>query len=333
VDCTSAEKPLEAARALDEVLVARWPAAGATFEGEPRPWLNLLTFSEVEPREVGEAPAAVDVERVRAASQFVPVTLRVVRSFDFTGEGFHGDNEAGLTAVLAVPREFEPRYFGAAQLKSAVDDLGNSLVPADESRSYRDRYGWDGRAEEVAPSATVLHRVDFDLKVPPFVAQRIVRLEGSVNLHYGGRKRLLAFPGVLTAEKIREVAGEGAMMDLFDEEEGTAVPLDAGLSVVDASRSGAVMVLKLGYDRAAMTPLKVQAYGAAGRPVPCIMQPDMPWSSCGNENVYALLLFGKVEPPLSLAVLVEEAGPKVELPVVLTDVPIIEAAAKKEVQP
>ena len=337
-----------AAEAFDVVLTVRCPDAGVTFKPVPVARLDLEPFKDLKDAKLTDA-AAVDLEKVKAAAKFVPVMLRVTRSFNLAGEDFQSENSAVLTAAIVVPRELAPVRWGDPVLTEAKDDRGTNLVPAkgegDEGRARYirrtyirsgDLRAWNGGEEEgpgaakKPPDPEVIQSMSFDLKVPPPEATRIVLLKGSATLEYAGSRHVIRLEGAIAKDAISE-SGPGMRMmapSSEDKKPLTNPKLEAlGVKLtVSASRGGGLMMVEIGAASAASPVSAAQVFDAAGRPWPTLSASGMGGQD-DEGGSQRFIVIGKPEGPLSLGLILDAPGPSLTLPIELRDIPMTRDAS------
>ena len=315
--------PQASAEAFDAVLTAVCPAGDVTFEPDSPVRLDLAPFAGAPTGPVAEAET-VDVAKVRAAAELIPVALTVTRSFNVAGYGFHGENGSELRVAVAVPPRLAPRRWGDPTLLEAVDDLGTDLVPwnADDRPRHTFHTTFSSGEGPRTPDGRMVHPVVFELEVPPREARRLARLEGRIDMEYAGAKEAVRIPDALHPEHIQEVEFGAQMTAQGGQEVAVESPrlegLGLKLTVERAAQTPGLMMVNLKWEAESTHLSEVQFFGADGRPVPAVAQHD---GGDGRGRIQVLLL-GTPEPPLAMAVLVTSGGPTIPLPLELTDVPI-----------
>jgi len=333
-----------AAEAFDVILTVRCPDAGVTFKPVPVARLDLEPFKDLKDAKLTEA-AAVDIEKVKAAARFVPVMLRVTRSFNLAGEGFQSENSAVLTGAIVIPMALAPVHWGEAVLIEARDDRGTNLVPA-KAEGYEYHYrqrmfsrsssfpGVEGDEEEPGaakklPDPDVLQELSFALNVPPPDAARIVLLKGSETLEYAGARHVVRLEGAIAKEVIPEVGPNRMMMSLGSATKPLAAPKLEALGVkltVSASRGGGMTMVEIVTGLDASPVAEVQVFDAAGRPWPTLPASIM---NRGEDEGGSRRFFvvGNPEGPLSLGLVLSAPGKSLVLPIELRDIPMTRDAS------
>jgi len=333
-----------AVEAFDVILTVRCPDAGVTFKPAPVARLDLEPFKDLKDAKLTDAPP-VDLEKVKAAAKFVPVMLRVTRSFNLAGEDFQSENSAVLTAAIVVPRELAPVHWGEAVLIEAKDDRGTNLVPP-KAEGYEYHYrqrmfsrsssfpGVEGDEEEPgaakkSPDPEVVQEVSFALNVPPPEATRIVLLKGSATLDYPGSRHVVRIEGAIAKEAIPDVGPKNMMMSLGSAMKPLADPKLEALGVkltVSASQGGGLTMVEIVTGLNASPVAEAQVFDAAGRPWPTLPASIM---SRGEDEGGSRRFFvvGNPEGPLSLGLILNAPGPSLVLPIELRDIPMTRDAS------
>jgi len=337
---------------LDSVITLRCPAKDVAFEPVKTTRLDLVPFGELKEQPVSEAPP-IDLEKIKAATRFVPLVLQVTQSFNLAGEGFRGENSASLRGVVIVPRELEPVQWGEAKLEAIEDDQGEDLMLKGDqddsrygrlSREYERMNMLARRARDGEEPPDVTHPVSLAFIPPSFEARTIARLEATITMRYPGGTHLVCVKDAIAKDLIEntslEKAYEHVPEDYYpgdDEEEDGAKPvldkLGVTLTLQKASRVEDEDVLVLDFTLAteAGSVLQAQVFDANGRAWPTSVV-GYPYYMPGAGRL-RLCVAGEPEPPLSLAFIVKAVGPAVEVPIKLKDVPILPAEKENDTKP
>jgi hypothetical protein len=319
--CKDADDFAQQLGALSE---AKCPADGLTMKPAPLVRMGLLPFAELAAG-ISEAGAAVDTNKIAAAAKFVPYGLSVMRTLDLSGEGGSRESAAELTGAVILPKDFTPQKWGAVKLDEAVDAKGNNLKPAeaDEERRFGSQVRYSGSANEDDAEADTnnvcSHVVSIGFRPPDWKVNEIARIKGSVSLQYFAGAQVLkltnAIPAKWIADQSKMMNGE---MDFSDK------PLDS--AALDGV--GLKLSVQSGMIQAGMTILTVRAKGDAalkdvqvfdvnGRPWPTFLQEQ---DYGGESGSCQIMVAGKPQAPLSLALQVSGNGATVPVPVLVEHV-------------
>jgi hypothetical protein len=317
------------ARQLGMVSEVKCPADGLKMTPVSPVRMGLLPFAQLA-EGMADAGTAVDTNKIFAAAKFVPYGLTVTRSLDLSGEGGAQENLAQLTGAVVVPPEFAPQKWGEPALDEAVDAKGGNLKPgeSDEGQNYlmRARYSniANGDDEDSATNASLRHVVTFGFRPPDWKTAEIARIKGSVGLQYFGGSQVVKLTNAVPAKRI--VDATKMMSGGFDSSETplTSATLDTlglALSVqMGMIQSGMTMVtLQAKGKQAALT--DAQVFDAAGKPWPTFLQRQN-FGGDDDTETCEIVIAGKPQPPLSLALQVSGSGSTVEVPILLEHVSV-----------
>lgn len=334
---------------LDSVVTVRCPAKDVAFEPAKTVRLDLVPFADLKEEPIGEAPV-VDLEKIRAATKFVPLVLQVTQSFNLAGQDFYAENGARLHGMVVVPREFEPAQWGDVKLELVEDDQGEDLVvPENEDTSRYRRYGYgsDGfgvrsrRGEDGEEPAEVTHPVTLEFTPPSFEARTIAHIKASVAMRYPGGTHLVCIKDAIAKDLAEKVSLQDVFQQGFgyysgeeeSEEDGRAPVLDKlGLTLTPRKvlRVEGMLVVDLALKTEAGSIVQAQLFDAGGRPWPTSLGGSR---YSGLAESVRLCVAGEPELPLSLALIVKAAGPSLDVPIELNDVPIAPAEEKRDEKP
>ena len=319
------------AQQLGAVWEAKCPAANLKMTPVTPARLGLRPFAELA-EGMADAGTAVDTNKISAAAKFVPYGLSVTRSLDLTGEGSMRENAAVLVGAVTIPAELAPKKWGEPQISEVADAKGNNLKASgeDQIRSFamRSRFseteGDD--SEEAATNAAAQHVVTLAFRPPDWKAAEIARIKGSISLQYFGGSQVVKLTNAIPAKWIIDQTKmeDGVLSGMDSSEKPLASP---ALSAIGLSLS-----MQMGMDQNGMTVLSLQTQGtqaalldaqvfdASGRPWPTFLQ--QPNFGGGDESgaSFQIMVAGKPQPPLSLAVLASGSGSTVEVPILLEHV-------------
>lgn len=223
-----------------------------------------------------------------------------------------------------IPQEFAPPKWGDPKLDEVVDAKGNDLKPTadNEGRSYSMGNSEMENGEEDVSNTSQRHMVSVSFRPPDWKINEISRIKGSISLQYFGGSQVVKLTNAIPAKWIADASnlmGGGA----FDSSEKPLnSPALAGM--------GLSLVLQMGMAQSGMTMLTVQVTGkqalladaqvfdAEGKPWPTFLQqPDV---GSGDATSCQIMVAGKPQPPLSLALLASGGGATVAVPFLLEHV-------------
>ena len=315
------------------LLEAQCSAGSWTTPPVTPPRLALGTFNELRAESVASSTPPPDTNRIASAARFVPLSLRVTRSMDLSGEGNSQGSQAELSGVVVLPNELAPSQWGSIKLEEAVDAKGKSLVPKEDSPSAMSmRFGatsFDAtdqeENEDSAKAPTELQRM-FKLmfNAPEWKVKRIARIRASIPLQYLGGSEVVKLTNAVPANRLMDMSNPAAIAG-FGRETGqlsdprlTALGMSVGIQMAMV-QSGMVM-LSLETTGAKATLIDAQVFDAQGEPWPTtLMRSDL----MGNEEHSSqVMVAGQPKPPLSLALVVSGVGATVNLPVLMEQVPL-----------
>jgi hypothetical protein len=263
---------------------------------------------------------------VAAAARFVPYRLKTVRYFDLTGEG-HGGWEQGthLTGVVELPRDLAPQKWGEPKLDDVTDERGRSLLLTGD----RDRFGGPsfpgslfGRGKEKADDK-VRHAVTVRFKAPDIGVERIRLLKGSIELSYYSGYEIAKAKDAVPKDAIQDP--EKAMRRMrFDasDREVKSPDLDRlgiGMQMSHCMYNAGMTHLSVRLEEKGSSVSKIQVFDAAGEPRQTFFSRQ---GGGGTSSYVNIAVPGKIEGPLSFAVLAGGSATKVPVPIRLADVSV-----------
>ena len=318
------------ARQLGTVSEASCPADGLKISPVTPLRMGLLPFAELAAG-AAEAGAAVDTNKIAATVKFVPYGLSVTRSLDLSGEGGMQENGAQLVGAVVIPQECAPQRWGDQRLDEVVDAKGNDLKPGDSDRArgfmMRARYSGieSSESEESATNNLQKHVVIFNFRPPDWKINEIARVKGSISLQYFGGSQVVKLTNAIPAKWI----GDASKMMTGGGFDSSEKPLNnAALAAIGLSLS-----VQMGMAQSGMTMLELQVKGgqAALRDAQVFDADGKPWPTFftpqdfgnGDASTCRILVAGKPQPPLSLALLASGGGSTVEVPILLEHVAVL----------
>lgn len=317
------------------VLEASCPATGLGFSPTNPPRLALLPFSEVTTGAMTQG-RAVDAKKVSESARFVPYALHVTRTLDLAGEGSWGQNQAQLVGAVTVPSDLAPQRWGEAKLEEALDAKGNDLRPKRGSEgffgnwsSHRSFVEEPDEEEETqvtkAPAEKLeRHQVTLHFQPPEWQVQEIARVKGTLALQYFGGSEIVKITNAIPAKWVVDASNPQALASInFSSNEKTIshprlTELGLRLSVPMAMTQSGMTTLMLQSESAQSGITDVQVFDAQGKPWPTFLQPQ----GMGNDQSLTLMIAGKPEAPLSLAVVANAAGQTVTVPILVEKVAV-----------
>jgi hypothetical protein len=316
------------ARKLGTMCEARCSADGLKFSPTVPVRLSLQPFSGLADGKAESHGASVDTNKISAAVKFVPYGLTVTRSLDLSGEGGAQQNGARLVGAVVVPTEFVPQKWGEVKLDEAVDAKGGDLKPGDSTadRVSAMEFNLGGRDEDTEgesatnnAAAEQRHVVSLSFRPPDWKVNEIARIKGTASLEYfGGAQTVVKLTNAVPANWISDME----RMNFNGSEKNLQSPaLSAlGLSIsvpMCMSQSGMTMLtLQVKGKSTALT--DVQIFDNEGKPWPTMLSP----MNSGDDGTCQVVVAGKPQPPLSLAMLVNGGGSTVEVPILVEHVAI-----------
>jgi hypothetical protein len=326
--CKDAE---EFARLLGTVSEASCPADGLNMAPVTPVRLGLLPFAELAAGAGPDTGAVMDTNKIAAAAKFVPYGLSVTRSLDLSGAGGSQESSAELTGAVEIPREFAPPKWGAPKLEEATDAKGNDLKPAangDENgfsmRSHWSSGSENGDDEETKTNSVQRHVVTLDFHPPDWKINEIGRVKGSVSLQYfGSAQQVVKLTNAVPATWIRDQAAMNiSSFDSSDKPLASEALTGLGLtlSVQMGMIQGGMTMLTLQVKGTQATLTDAQVFDAAGKPWPTTLA-QMDFGG-GEEGTCEIMVAGKPQAPLSLALVATGGGASVTVPILVENVPL-----------
>jgi len=319
------------AQQLGTVCEAKCPAANLKMTPVTPARLGLRPFAELA-EGVADAGKAVDTNKISATAKFVPYGLSVTRSLDLTGEGSTRENAAVLVGAVTVPAELAPKKWGEPRISEVVDAKGNNLKSSndDQMRNFamRSRFSdsENDDSEEAVTNTAAQHVVTLAFRPPDWKAAEIARIKGSISLQYFGGSQVVkltnAIPTnwIIDQTKIEDgvVSGMDSSEKPFASSALSAIGLSLSMQMGMNQNGMTMLMLQTKGTQAAL--LDAQVFDASGRPWPTFLQ--QPSFGGGDEGDAScqIMVAGKPQPPLSLAVLVSGSGSTVEVPILLEHV-------------
>lgn len=320
------------AEALSAVRRASCPADAAAFDPVNPPRLDLSDFDSLEEGHFGLSRSdAINNERIREAARITPLALKVTRSFDLAGSGSFYNDGGLLFAAVDLPQELAPQRWGELRIASITDDTGADLRAEDNSggmssygitrpleQELQTRAQREGRAYQL---------LEINTAVPDPSARRIRRVEATLPLHYFQAGYVIKVPNALAAGDISEQPRFS-----FGSNSGDAIDhpkldeLNLSISINGAARNGGMLAIMLsrGEDGAGAIS-EIQVFDADGNPLPTVTNPMQ--FGPDTETTRQIAVLGDPESPLSMAMIVQGGADRTELPIELTDLPILPASA------
>ena len=317
---------------LGAVSEARCPADGVNMAPRTPARLGLLPFAELL---AGTAPSngsAVDTTKIAAAAKFVPYGLLITRSVDISGGGGAQASVGQLIGAVVLPREYAPEKWGDARLDEVTDGKGNELKSGESARenalSMLARFSLSeteqGEGQESGNPAELRHVVALCFRPPDWKVNEIARIKGSVALRYFGDgsqvvKLTNAVPvgGIMDASKGMGGGGFNAAEKILASPALTKLGLTLSLQMGVVEGGMTMLMLQTGGEQATLT--DAQVFDAEGKPWPTFLNQV----ERGEEGSCQIMIAGKPQPPLSLALLVAGGGSTVEVPVELDHIGIL----------
>jgi len=316
------------ARQLAAVSEASCPADGLKMSPVTPVRLGLLPFAELATGASTDNGTTVDTNKVAAAAKFVPYGLSVTRSLDLSGGGGAQGSAAQLTGAVMIPQELAPPKWGEPKLDEVVDAKGNDLKPAadDEQRGFsmRSRYSGNenGDEEESETNHVQQHVVTIAFRPPDWKINEIARIKGSISLQYfGGSQQVVKLTNAVPGKWITDASKMmGGGFDASEKPLNSAALADLGLSLsvqMGMVQSG-MTVLSLQVKGTQATLTDAQVFDADGKPWPTFLQQQD--SGGGEESSCQIMVAGKPQPPLSLALASSGGGSSVTVPILVEHV-------------
>jgi hypothetical protein len=336
VDRTKLADAAAATAAFDAVLSAQCPAAGVTFKPIVPPRLDRAAFKDLKEESLGQADA-VDVDKIRAATKFIPIMLRITRSFNLSGDAFNGENAAVFTGAVILPRAFKPQRWGDVKIDEAKDNLGQSLIlPAKEGNgsNWRQQQTQNmmemaennanlaaasgPKHKKLAPDPNLTHLLVVPLAPPSPNANELTSLKASLDLIYPGATQIVRLENVVPEAAIRDMnKNQTSLSGNLDRESVKLKALDLTLNLNRAERMGCMTMLQFSTEgQGAVKDLQV--FDAQG--VPLVTLFNHVELGGASPNKFEAMVLGAAQGPLSLALVVEGGGPTVTVPLAVTNV-------------
>ncbi len=316
------------ARQLGAVSEVSCPADGLKISPVTPVRMGLLPFAELAAGAGMAGGASVDTNQIAAAAKFVPYGLSVTRSLDLSGAGGVQESAAQLIGAVVIPQEFAPPKWGEPKLEEAVDAKGNNLKPAEEGEaggfSMRSRYSGmeNGDDEESATNRIQRHVVTVAFRPPDWKVNEIARIKGTVSLQYFGGSQVVKLTNAVPAKWIVDASKMmgGGGFDSSEKPLNSAALAGLGLtvSVQMGMIQGGMTMLTLQVKGSAATLTDAQVFDAEGKPWPTYLQQQD--FGGGDATSCQLMIAGKPQPPLSLALQASGGGATVAVPILVEHV-------------
>ena len=331
VERSRCKDPADFATQLGALCEARCSAEGLKMSPVTPPRLGLLPFAELASR-VADAGTAVDTNKIAAAATFVPYGLTVTRSLDLTGEGGAQENGAILTGAVVLPPELEPQKWANPKLDEAVDAKGTDLkLPDSDNQAAFQRFQvrsgtFGSEDDEAAATNSNKHVVTLNFRPPDWKIGELARLKGSVGLQYFGGTQVIKITNAVPADKIMDVSrmmnggmGFNSSQNQLSSEALTALGLSISIPMCMAQNGMTMLTLQVSGKDAALT--DAQVFDARGKPWPTFLQ-SMNFGGSADTETCEVMVAGKPEGPLSLALAASGNGTTVEVPILMEHVSI-----------
>jgi hypothetical protein len=327
--CKDAE---EFAKQLGAILEARCPADGLKFSPVTPTRLGLRSFKELAEGAGTEKQASIDTNKIAAAAKFVPYGLQVTRSLDLSGEGGGHESGAQFIGAVVLPTELAPRQWDEARLDEVVDAKGNDLKLKDSAEgqmlAMRTRLSEMENGEtEQNTNGLQRREVSFGFRPPDWKVNEIGRIRGSITARYFSGSQVVKLTNAIPAKWFMDVkAMRSGSFDNFDRSEKTlnssrltdlGLLLSVQMGMVENEMT--ILTLQVKGKQAALT--DAQVFDAEGRSWPTFLQSQ----SAGEDSEGGscqIMVAGKPQAPLSLALLVSGGGVTIEVPIFLEHVPV-----------
>jgi hypothetical protein len=325
------------AHGISRIMEASCPAQGLGFLPVTLPRLGLDSFDNLKTGVVPGAAPLPDTNKILASAKFVPLSLRVTRSLDLTGEG-HGESSlAQLSGIVLIAPELEPQRWGETKLLEAVDAKGNSLAPKEDSDtesrfsrlssfSSQDEEESDTPEEGATNQAPAIrkHSISLTFKAPEWKVKEIARIQGSVDLLYTGESEVIKISNAVPAGMVMDLSKRASGNFSFDSERGLITDprlseLGVTMRVQMAMIQGGSTIISLQIGGTKASVLELQVFDADGKPHPTTLN-DSNYSG-GEERACQIMVAGKPKPPFSFAMVVGGIGSSVTLPISVENVP------------
>jgi hypothetical protein len=307
---------------------ARCPADGLKLAPVTPVRLGLHPFAELATG-VASVGTAVDTNKIAAAAKFVPYGLTITRALDLTGEGNGQQNSAELTGAVILPPEFEPQKWGTPTLQEAVDAKGTDLKPADNENGAFSRFTrysrFSGGGEDDSESATNTpgHVVTINFRPPDWKVSEIARVKGTITLQYFGGAQVIKLTNAIAANAIVDPTkmmggGFSPSQTPLKSDDLTALGLTVTVTMAMAQSGMTMLTVQIAGKGAAVTDAEI--YDAAGKPWPTFLQQSM--GESGDSETSEIIVAGKPQPPLSLALVTSGTGAAVDVPIEVEHIPL-----------
>ena len=318
------------ANKLGTVSEARCSADGLKFSPVVPVRLALQPFAQLATGTTAATGPGIDTNKIAAAAKFVPYGLSITRSLDLSGAGATRENSAQLIGAIVIPTEYAPQKWGEAKLDEVVDAKGNDLKPAnqEEGRNYSmgSRFsgaGMDGSDEATNAVTDQRHVVTLAFRPPDWKVNEIAKIKGTANLQYfGSSQTVVKLTNAIPAKWIVDISkGSQSSFDSSDKTLSSPALTDLGLSLTAGYcmvQSG-FTVVSLNVKGKTATLGNAQIFDADGKPWPTIFS-----QSQEEGSTVQIVVAGKPQPPLSLALVASGAGATVEVPIVLEHVAVVQ---------
>ena len=332
-DRTKCKDDDEFSRQAGLVLQAQCPADGLKMSPVTPARLALCPFADLAAATSATKGAGPDTNKIAAAAKFIPYGLVVTRALDLSGSGGSPESGAQLIGAVTVPPEYAPQQWGEPKLDEVTDAKGKSLKPAEsaqgegQARMMQSRYssmGGDAADDDDATNAPSdsRHVISLAFLPPDWTMSEIARIKGSVSLQYiGGGTQVVKLTNAVPANWIMSASSamSGFMNSSTEKRFESQALTDLGLSLslqMGMSQAGmTLLMLQVGGNQAALNDFQV--FDASGKPWPTIVAQiqDM-----GQGRMCEVVVAGKPEPPLSVALIAGTGGASVEVPILLEHV-------------
>jgi hypothetical protein len=289
--------------------------------------LSLQPFSGLADGAAQSRGASVDTNKISAAVKFVPYGLTVTRSLDLSGEGGAQQNGARLVGAVVVPAEFVPQKWGEVKLDEAVDAKGSDLKPGNSAadRVSTMEFNFGARDEDAEGetatnvAAEQRHVISLSFRPPDWKVNEIARIKGTASLEYfGGAQTVVKLTNAVPANWITDMTQMNFNGSKKNLQSPALSALGLSISVPMCMSQSGMTTLTLQVKGKSAALADVQIFDAEGKPWPTMLSP----MNLGDEGTCQVVVAGKPQPPLSLAMLVNGGGSTVEVPILVEHVAV-----------
>ena len=316
--------------AFDSIMTVSCGATGLGFTPNVPVRLDDHNFSEVQESNVTIAGTVPKMQAYQDAITFIPLEMRTIRTFAVAEKGDYR-NQSHLIGLISLTSNLKPDQWGDIQLLEAVDGLGTNLLPEnDHDTRCSESYELESIGEKMTipgDGKMIFHPVCLGFLPPRLSAQSIARLRGTARLvHYHTlstkkienvierhrivQQRQLYRPGSFRAPEEKRLQSQALIESEMDFVLESVMDMGFAVIINIMAKSKKARLNSLTF------------YDKDGYPIPGCVKFE-PTRSIGQGGYrWAVVAYGRPEPPFSLALRVRGGGTELSVPFRINNLPI-----------